>query len=262
MNENDTVVATEQSPITVQEETGATDQSFFKAHLAFLRQAMKTLEALFVYKVQAHTRTAIADIRLSRPQEEGSEYDNALVCFGRRSARSEMLSFWSMEKIEMAVTDAVMSHEVVPLIAEEVTRLAQLMNQIPVFVRHQIYHRLQVRLGEERFFHRREILPTGEAEHVPSWHGPRAEKKDETELTANSSDSDELRRDRPTRHTRWHKKGLHRDSWADNEPLPSCQSEKLEDETDLRLKMIRPANPLFMDALYYRTYRPVNRNET
>lgn len=41
----------------------------------------------------------------------------------------------------------------------------------------------------------------------------------------------------------------------------SDQSEQSEDETDLRRKMIRPVDSLLTDALDYRTYRLVKRDQ-
>lgn len=51
-NGNAAVVATQELPIAVREETGATDEPFLIAHLAFLRQETKTLEAKLVKKVR------------------------------------------------------------------------------------------------------------------------------------------------------------------------------------------------------------------
>lgn len=79
---------------------------------------------------------------------------------------------------------------------------------------------MQLKLAEKRFLHSREPLPTGEGEHVTSRYGPRCKKEDDTDWTADLSDTKEIRRDRPTRVTDKGEKGHHKESWTDDEPFP------------------------------------------
>lgn len=171
-----------------------TNQPFPNAQLAFILQETTTLEASLVDRVRAHTRGAIADIILCRPEEDGSGGDNSFLDLFRMNPRSEMMSFRSMAQIENAGKNNVMSNNVVGRIAEEAARSEQYMKPIAVFLCDQVYHHAQVRLTEKRFLHSRERLPTEEVEHVPRRHGPCIGKMEETDLTADSSDIDDIRR--------------------------------------------------------------------
>lgn len=222
-NKYDTFVATQRPLIATEEESGVTDKPFSNAQLALIRQTIKTLEASLVENLRARTRRALADIALGRPEEDDSEGDNLLVDFVRGIVRGNMKSSRSMSKVENAAKDNVLSEEATGRIAEEVSRSDQLMKPFALFVRDQVYHRVLVTLAEERFLHSRKRLPTGEGESVPSRHGIHYEKKDETDMTVDSFDTDEICRDLPVRQIRKEKNGHRRDSSTDDESLPSDQ---------------------------------------
>lgn len=72
-NKNEYAVSIEEVPIAVQDETGATEYQFSKAHLAFISQAITTLEASLVDKTSSHTLRKIPYIVLSSPKKDGSK---------------------------------------------------------------------------------------------------------------------------------------------------------------------------------------------
>lgn len=160
-NKHGTVVATEKSPICVQDETGATDLPFLNAQYAVVRKAMTTVEAPLMVKVKAYSRGVIACIVLSRQGEDGSEGKNPLVDLVRRMVFDKIMSSRSMAKIKNSAKDAVLSVAVIAVIGEEVARSDQVMKPIAVTVRDQLCHHVQVRLAGERYLYSREGLPTG-----------------------------------------------------------------------------------------------------
>lgn len=67
---------------------------------------------------------------------------------------------------------------------------------------------------------------------VPSRREPRGERIDQTGSTADSSDTEKTRRDRPARQTCKGTKGHNRDSWTDDEPFPSEKLDQSKNETN------------------------------
>lgn len=118
-----------------------------------------------------------------------------------------------------------------------------------------------VHLSEKPFLHRRESLPIEEERCVSSRYGTNYERSVKTGSTADSPYTDEIRRDSTVNDVRKAKKGNCRDSWTDDESFFFDQS-KLEDKIDSQVHVIRPFYSLYTDALNYRTYRQVIRDQT
>lgn len=136
-----------------------------------------------------------------------------------------------MATFDNSTKEAVISNHVITRFVDEAAWSDQLMKPIAVVVHDRMCYHVQDRLAEERFLHSEEHPPTGKDERVPSRHGPRGEKRYETDSTAGSSDTVEVLQDRSIRLVQNGKKE-HHSSWADKKPFRCDRSEQSEDKID------------------------------
>lgn len=136
----------------------------------------------------------IAHVVVSRPGEDASEGYNACLDLAKMIPGSKILSFWWMENINSATKDALISEDEARHITDK-TGADQLMKPTASFAPDRVYHHMQVKLSKQRFLHSQESFSIGEVKNVPGRHGPGREKKDVTDLTVDSYDSDDIRQD-------------------------------------------------------------------
>lgn len=75
----DTILPTQESPISVQDETRPICQPFSNAQSAFVRQTMTTLKASVAVKVRAQTLGAMVSISLGRPEKDNLEGSHSSI---------------------------------------------------------------------------------------------------------------------------------------------------------------------------------------
>lgn len=73
---DDTFIAKKEVHIATGDSLGATDQRVSNAQLAFVRQAITTLKASLPAKIRDHSREAVADTLLGRPEKDSSDTGN------------------------------------------------------------------------------------------------------------------------------------------------------------------------------------------
>lgn len=232
------------------------DERFSRANLVFTWRAVTIMEASLVEMLRAHFRGAIAEIIRSRLEDDCSEWDNPLVNLVRRIIRSDMVSSRSITAVKNAANNAVLSDDVVRRIAEDFIWSDGLLKLIAVFVKNDMFHDVQAMLTEKWFLHSQVRILTGEGESYPSQHIPHFERKDETDSTIETSNTDETHGESHVRRPRRDKMGSRRESCTDDEPFSSDWSGSRDDIASL-LHVIRPANSILTDALDYLTCRLV-----